>query len=168
MSNVQGQSSVSNVNLTDEDDIARLLIFFRIFLCFFLIFCNYSQMEFNFSFSKSNSLGRYVNVGGFFYSTIILFYGLFLGIISTPDAVLQAVIKRALIENGCPSNILNELMENAHERHWPSGLSTLETRQINRNHYISFVNKNLCDLIFYPRAWISIENFILSHFEISQ
>ena len=36
--------------------------------------------------------------------------------ISTPDAVLQAVIKRALIESGCPSHIVNDLMENAHER----------------------------------------------------
>ena len=47
------------------------------------------------------------------------------GMISTPDAVLQAVIKRALLESGCPINITNELMENAHERHWPQGLSTL-------------------------------------------
>jgi len=65
------------------------------------------------------------------------------GIISTPDAVLQAVIKRALIENGCPSSIINELMENAHERRWPTGLSTLETRQINRNHYINYVCKRV-------------------------
>ncbi len=47
------------------------------------------------------------------------------GMISTPDAVLQAVIKRALLESGCPINITNDLMENAHERHWPQGLSTL-------------------------------------------
>lgn len=65
------------------------------------------------------------------------------GIISTPDAVLQAVIKRALIESFCPPDILNELMENAHERRWPSGLSTLETRQINRNHYVDFVCKRV-------------------------
>lgn len=65
------------------------------------------------------------------------------GIISTPDAVLQAVIKRALIENGCPSSILNELMENAHERKWPPGLSTLECRQINRSHYVNFVCKRV-------------------------
>ncbi len=56
---------------------------------------------------------------------------------------MQAVIKRALTENGCPSSIINELMENAHERRWPSGLSTLETRQINRNHYIDFVCKRV-------------------------
>lgn len=65
------------------------------------------------------------------------------GIISTPDAVLQAVIKRALIENGCPQSILPELMNNAHERHWPVGLSTLETRQLNRNHYVNFVCKRV-------------------------
>jgi len=47
------------------------------------------------------------------------------GMISTPDAVLQAVIKRALLESGCPINITNDLMDNAHERHWPQGLSTL-------------------------------------------
>lgn len=65
------------------------------------------------------------------------------GIISTPDTVLQAVIKRALTDHGCPSTIINELMENAHERRWPSGLSTLETRQINRNHYIDYVCKRV-------------------------
>lgn len=65
------------------------------------------------------------------------------GIISTPDSVLQAVIKRALTDNGCPVSIINELMENAHERRWPPGLSTLETRQINRNHYVNFVCKRV-------------------------
>ena len=38
------------------------------------------------------------------------------GMISTPDAVLQAMIKRSLQESGCPAHIVNELMENAHER----------------------------------------------------
>lgn len=65
------------------------------------------------------------------------------GMISTPDAVLQAVIKRALLESGCPINITNELMENAHERHWPQGLSTLETRQLNRRHYESYVCRRI-------------------------
>ena len=65
------------------------------------------------------------------------------GMISTPDAVLQAVIKRALIESGCPSHIVNELMENAHERRWPPGLSTLETRQHNRRQYESYVTKRI-------------------------
>jgi E3 ubiquitin-protein ligase NRDP1 len=34
----------------------------------------------------------------------------------TPDAVLQAVIKRALTESGCPTNIINDLMDAAHEK----------------------------------------------------
>ena len=65
------------------------------------------------------------------------------GMISTPDAVLQAVIKRALIDSGSPSHIVNELMENAHERRWPSGLSTLETRQLNRRQYENYVTKRI-------------------------
>jgi E3 ubiquitin-protein ligase NRDP1 len=96
------QTSSLNVNLTDEDDIAR--------------------------WSASLVPAKVGRWGG---------------IISTPDTVLQAVIKRALIESGCPSNILNELMQNAHERNWPSGLCTLETRQINRNDYINFVCKRV-------------------------
>ena len=63
--------------------------------------------------------------------------------ISTPDAVLQAVIKRSLIDSGCPSHIVNELMENAHERRWPQGLSTLETRQLNRRQYENYVTKRI-------------------------
>ncbi|MCL4134780.1 UNVERIFIED_CONTAM: hypothetical protein GTU68_042213, partial [Idotea baltica] len=54
------------------------------------------------------------------------------GMISTPDAMLQAVIRRALSESGCPPHIIDQLMENAHERRWPPGLSTLETRQVSR------------------------------------
>lgn len=65
------------------------------------------------------------------------------GMISTPDAVLQAVIKRALSESGCPAHIINELIENAHERRWPPGLSTLETRQMNRRLYESYVCKRI-------------------------
>ncbi|XP_041374628.1 E3 ubiquitin-protein ligase NRDP1-like [Gigantopelta aegis] len=65
------------------------------------------------------------------------------GMISTPDAVLQAVIKRALIDSGCPTHIVNELMENAHERRWPIGLSTLETRQLNRRQYENYVTKRI-------------------------
>lgn len=63
--------------------------------------------------------------------------------ISTPDAVLQAVIKRALIDSGCPTHIVTELMENAHERRWPNGLSTLETRQLNRRQYENYVAKRI-------------------------
>ena len=65
------------------------------------------------------------------------------GMISTPDAVLQAVIKRALMDSGCPSHIVTELMENAHERRWPPGLSTLETRQLNRRQYENYVTKRI-------------------------
>lgn len=63
--------------------------------------------------------------------------------ISTPDTVLQAVIKRALIDSGCPPHIVNELMENAHERRWPSGLGTLETRQLSRRQYENYVTKRI-------------------------
>lgn len=65
------------------------------------------------------------------------------GMISTPDAVLQAVIKRALIDAGCPQSAVCELMENAHERRWPPGLSTLETRQLNRRHYERYVTRRV-------------------------
>ncbi|XP_064404367.1 E3 ubiquitin-protein ligase NRDP1-like [Halichondria panicea] len=65
------------------------------------------------------------------------------GMISTPDAVLQAIIKRALGDSGCPSHLLTELMANAHERRWPTGLSTLETRQMNRRRYEQYVTKRV-------------------------
>lgn len=65
------------------------------------------------------------------------------GMISTPDAVLQAVIRRALSDSSCPPNIINELMENAHERRWPPGLSTLETRQLNRRRYEQYVCRRI-------------------------
>ena len=65
------------------------------------------------------------------------------GMISTPDAVLQTVIKRALIECGCPPSIVNDLMENSHERRWPPGLATLEARQHNRRVYESYVCKRI-------------------------
>lgn len=65
------------------------------------------------------------------------------GMISTPDAVLQAIIKRALGDSGCPPHLLSELMTNAHERRWPTGLSTLETRQLNRRRYEQYVTKRV-------------------------
>ncbi|XP_029549569.1 E3 ubiquitin-protein ligase NRDP1 isoform X3 [Salmo trutta] len=65
------------------------------------------------------------------------------GMISTPDAVLQAVIKRSLIDSGCPPSIVNDLIENAHERNWPAGLATLETRQMNRRYYENYVAKRI-------------------------
>ena len=72
------------------------------------------------------------------------------------------MIKRALSDNGCPASILNELMENAHERRWPPGLSTLETRQINRNHYINFVckrvpNKQAVLVILYFTLFVNLQ-----------
>ncbi|CAF1017025.1 unnamed protein product [Adineta steineri] len=65
------------------------------------------------------------------------------GMISTPDILLQDAIKQSLLESGCPNDITNELMENAHERHWPEGLSTLETRHLNRRHYESYVCRRI-------------------------
>lgn len=49
------------------------------------------------------------------------------------------MVKRALSESGCPTHILDELMENCHERRWPRGLSSLETRQNNRRIYDNYV-----------------------------
>lgn len=65
------------------------------------------------------------------------------GVISTPDVVLQTVIKRALIDTSCPLSILDDLMENAHERRWPVGLSTLETRQTHRHRYEEYVARRI-------------------------
>lgn len=65
------------------------------------------------------------------------------GMISTPDAVLQAVIRRSLSDSGCPSYILDDLMENAHERRWSQGLSTLETRQMNRRRYEQYIARRI-------------------------
>jgi len=65
------------------------------------------------------------------------------GMISTPDSVLQSVIKRALVDSGCPAAIVTELIENSHERRWPPGLSTLEVRQLNRRVFDNFVCKRI-------------------------
>lgn len=65
------------------------------------------------------------------------------GIISTPDAILQSVIRRSLSDSGCPQYLLVELMANSHERRWPSGLSILETRQLNRLRYEQYVAKRI-------------------------
>ncbi|XP_022690974.1 E3 ubiquitin-protein ligase NRDP1-like isoform X3 [Varroa jacobsoni] len=65
------------------------------------------------------------------------------GMISTPDRVLQNMVKRALIDSGCPLGVINELIENAHERKWPRGLDTLETRQRNRRAFENFVCKRI-------------------------
>ncbi|XP_063702053.1 E3 ubiquitin-protein ligase NRDP1 [Culicoides brevitarsis] len=65
------------------------------------------------------------------------------GMISTPDDALQLMIKRALSECGCPPHILDDLMENCHERRWPRGLSSLETRQNNRRIYDNYVCRRI-------------------------
>ncbi|XP_054565477.1 E3 ubiquitin-protein ligase NRDP1-like [Eptesicus fuscus] len=65
------------------------------------------------------------------------------GMISTPDAGLQAVIERSLLDSGCPASVVSELIENAHERSWPQGLATLETRQMNRRCYKNYVAKRI-------------------------
>jgi len=65
------------------------------------------------------------------------------GMISTPDGVLQSIIKRALSDSGCPQHLLSDLMANAHERKWPPGLSTLETRQLNRRRYEQYIAKRV-------------------------
>uniref|UniRef100_A0A0A9W4D3 E3 ubiquitin-protein ligase NRDP1 n=1 Tax=Lygus hesperus TaxID=30085 RepID=A0A0A9W4D3_LYGHE len=63
--------------------------------------------------------------------------------ISTPDALLQAMIKRSLADSGCPPHIVEDLMEKCHERSWPPGLSSLETRQNNRRQYEGYVCKRI-------------------------
>lgn len=65
------------------------------------------------------------------------------GMISTPDEILQRMIKRTLSESGCPSHIIDDLMENCHERRWPPGLCSLETRQTNRRLYENYVCKRI-------------------------
>lgn len=53
------------------------------------------------------------------------------------------MIKRTLDEMQCPPHIIDSLMQNCHERRWPPGLSSLETRQNNRRHYESYVCKRI-------------------------
>ena len=85
------------------------------------------------------------------------------GMISTPDTVLQviflavmswpikycnflklqAMIKRALSESGCPPHIIQDLMENTHERRWPPKLSSIEIRQKNRFEYEDYVCRKI-------------------------
>ena len=65
------------------------------------------------------------------------------GMISTPDTILQSIIQRGLVETNCPPYLVNELMESSHERRWPTGLSTLETRQMNRRRYEQYVTKRV-------------------------
>lgn len=65
------------------------------------------------------------------------------GMISTPDDALQLMIKRALSESGCPPHILDDLMDKCHERRWPCGLNSLETRQTNRRIYDNYVCRRI-------------------------
>ncbi len=55
----------------------------------------------------------------------------------------QLAIKRSLVDSGCPDHIVEELMSNAHERRWPPGLLTLETRQMNRRQYEQYVCRRI-------------------------
>jgi len=65
------------------------------------------------------------------------------GMISTPDTALQSVMRRSLLDTGCPVNCIDELMDCAHERRWPSGLGTLEMRQQNRRHFENYVCRRI-------------------------
>lgn len=65
------------------------------------------------------------------------------GMISTPDTSLQESVRKALIDSNCPIHVVNELMENSHERRWPPGLSTLEIRQLNRRLYDNYVCRKI-------------------------
>lgn len=53
------------------------------------------------------------------------------------------MIKRALSESGCPPHILEVLMEKCHERRWPPGLNSLETRQNNRRTYDNYICRRI-------------------------
>lgn len=55
----------------------------------------------------------------------------------------KTLIKRTLSEINCPSHVINELMENCHERKWPPGLSSLETRQNSRRLYENYICKRI-------------------------
>lgn len=47
------------------------------------------------------------------------------------------------MESGCPSHIIDELMDNSHERNWPIGLKSLETRQSKRREYEKYICKRV-------------------------
>lgn len=66
-----------------------------------------------------------------------------MGYLNVTFVLFQMMIKRALSESGCPPHILDDLMENCHERRWPRGLSSLETRQNNRRIYDSYVCRRI-------------------------
>lgn len=55
----------------------------------------------------------------------------------------QTMIKRTLSEYNCPPHVIDELMENCHERKWPPGLNSLETRQSSRRQYENYICKRV-------------------------
>ncbi|XP_012267210.1 E3 ubiquitin-protein ligase NRDP1 isoform X2 [Athalia rosae] len=65
------------------------------------------------------------------------------GMISTPDGLLQTVIRRTLSEYNCPPHVIDELMANCHEKKWPPGLRSLETRQSSRRQYENYICKRV-------------------------
>lgn len=83
----------------------------------------------------------------------------------------QMMIKRALSESGCPPHILEVLMEKCHERRWPPGLNSLETRQNNRRTYDNYVCRripgmnhahSLCAIFFNKSMTDRIDEIIYS------
>lgn len=80
------------------------------------------------------------------------------------------MIKRALSESGCPPHILDDLMENCHERRWPRGLSSLETRQNNRRIYDSYVCRRIPGRQFRAKQFkflVEINLQFADHFDAS-
>lgn len=65
------------------------------------------------------------------------------GLISTPDTCLQEAVKKSLLDSGCPALIVNDLMDNSHERKWPPGLNSLEIRQINREIFDNYICRKI-------------------------
>nr|XP_022326008.1 E3 ubiquitin-protein ligase NRDP1-like isoform X2 [Crassostrea virginica]XP_022326009.1 E3 ubiquitin-protein ligase NRDP1-like isoform X2 [Crassostrea virginica] len=63
--------------------------------------------------------------------------------ISTPNDDMLEGIKSSLTENGCPLHLATELIEKATEKHWPSGLSSLDARQLNREQCEKYVAKRI-------------------------
>ena len=91
---------------------------------------------------------RLLRWGGMISKPDTVLQVIFLAVMSWPIKYcnflkLQAMIKRALSESGCPPHIIQDLMENAHERRWPTGLSSLEIRQLNRRQYESYVCRRI-------------------------
>ena len=79
--------------------------------------------------------------------------------ISTPNDEMLEGIKSSLIENGCPLHLATELIGKATERHWPSGLSSLDARQINREQCEKYVAKRIPGLFGCPSETKKNPNF---------